>query len=66
MRLGWPLAVRWLHDVVLEDLLDRAEDAVGTPPAQRARRSGWVRAILWADRAWRRTRSSAGAKLSVR
>ncbi len=24
-RLIWPLAVRWLHDALIEDLLDRAE-----------------------------------------
>lgn len=24
-RLLWPLAVRWLHDALIEDLLDRAE-----------------------------------------
>ena len=65
MRLGWPLVVRWLHDALLEDLLDRAEDAVGTPPARRARHSGWVRAILWAARR-RRTRSPDAAKSSVR
>lgn len=35
MRLLWPLAVRWLHDAVVEDLLDNAEHAAaeltGTP-----------------------------------
>lgn len=45
MRLAWPLAVRWLHDAFLEDLLDRAGDAVGDPPARRARRSVWVRVL---------------------
>ena len=50
MRLGWPLAVRWLHDVVLEDLLDRAEDAVGAPPRRRARHPVWVRLIRRAQR----------------
>jgi hypothetical protein len=49
MLLGWPLAVRWLHDALLEDLLDRAGDAVGAPPARRARPSAWVRLLrrLW-------------------
>jgi hypothetical protein len=37
MRLLWPLAVRWLHDSVLEDLLDRAELAHGTRPRRPAR-----------------------------
>ncbi len=35
MRLGWPLAFRWLHDALIEDLLDNAEHAatgsVGRP-----------------------------------
>lgn len=45
MRLLWPLAVRWMHDAVLEDLLDRAETALGTGPARRARWSPWVRLL---------------------
>lgn len=45
VRLLWPLVIRWLHDAVLEDLLDRAEAAVGTEPARPARWSPWVR--LW-------------------
>ncbi|MCY7341154.1 MAG: DUF2867 domain-containing protein [Pseudonocardia sp.] len=45
MRLLWPLVVRWLHDAVLEDLMDRAEYATGTGPARPARWSPWVR--LW-------------------
>lgn len=46
MLLGWPLAVRWMHDAVLEDLLDRAEIALGVGPARPARWSPWVR-LLW-------------------
>ncbi|TCK26906.1 DUF2867 domain-containing protein [Pseudonocardia endophytica] len=45
MRLGWPLAVRWLHDAVLEDLLDRADAALGTGPARPATWSPWVRVL---------------------
>lgn len=45
MRLGWPLAVRWFHDAVLEDLLDRAESTLGAGPARPARWSPWVRAL---------------------
>lgn len=41
----WPLAVRWLHDAVLEDLLDRAESAVGPGPVRPARWSTWVRLL---------------------
>lgn len=48
MRLLWPLAVRWLHDACLEELLDQAEASLaGTAP--RVRRHGpWVRFLLWA------------------
>ncbi len=49
MRLLWPLAVRWLHDAVLEDLLDRVEVATGTAPARPARWTPWVRLLRWTD-----------------
>jgi hypothetical protein len=45
MVLAWPLVVRWLHDALLEDLLDRAESAVGVRPARPARWSPWVRLL---------------------
>jgi hypothetical protein len=45
MRLLMPLVVRWIHDAVLEDLLDRAEQAVGTSPASPAQWSPWVRLL---------------------
>ncbi|WP_037068760.1 DUF2867 domain-containing protein [Pseudonocardia acaciae] len=45
MRLVWPLAVRWLHDAVLEDLFDRAESALGIGPERPARWSPWVRLL---------------------
>jgi hypothetical protein len=60
MRLGWPLAVRWLHDVVLEDLLDRAEDAVGAPPGRRTGRPLGVRLIRGVQRV-RRTAQAPSA-----
>jgi hypothetical protein len=41
--LSWPLVIRWLHDAVLEELLDRAGYAVGDPPARPVRWSLWVR-----------------------
>jgi uncharacterized protein DUF2867 len=52
-RLTWPLAIRWAHDAVLEELLDNAERAVGGEPARPARRSAWVRLLrgLFAPRA---------------
>jgi hypothetical protein len=55
--LAWPLMIRWLHDAVLEDLLDRAETAVGAGPVQPNRWSPHVRLL----RMGMRTRSRASA-----
>lgn len=49
MRLAWPSAVRWLHDAVLEDLLDRAERVAGTGPQRPAQWSRWVRLLRRLD-----------------
>ncbi|NED98556.1 DUF2867 domain-containing protein [Phytoactinopolyspora halotolerans] len=43
MRVLVPLAVRWAHDAVLEDLLDNAERAATGTVRQPARWSPWVR-----------------------
>ena len=43
--LVWPLAVRWLHDALLEDLLDRVEHETGSGPACPARWSPWVQVL---------------------
>jgi hypothetical protein len=45
MRLAWPVAVRWLHDALLEDLLDRAEREVDGVVTRPARWSPWVRLL---------------------
>jgi hypothetical protein len=45
MRLVWPLAMRWLHDAVVEDLLDRVAIDAGHPPTRPAQWSWWVRRI---------------------
>ncbi|MFH9419734.1 DUF2867 domain-containing protein [Streptomyces sp. NPDC017529] len=49
-RAAWPIAVRWLHDTVVEEALDNVElAATGTLRAP-ARRSRWVRLLnrlLW-------------------
>ncbi len=45
MRILWPLAVRWLHDECLEDLLDRAETNL-TGNAATHRRNSWVTLIF--------------------
>lgn len=51
MRLLWPLAVRWLHEALTQDLLDNAERvATGRPPARPARWSRWVRLMRRARR----------------
>jgi hypothetical protein len=45
MRVLWPVAVRWLHEALLQDLLDNAERA-GTGTVRRpARWSPWVRLL---------------------
>jgi Polyketide cyclase / dehydrase and lipid transport len=44
-RLRWALGIRWLHDALVEDLLDNVATAVGHPPATRARWSPWVRLL---------------------
>jgi hypothetical protein len=41
--VAWPLAIRGLHDALLEDLLDRLSIALGEPPVTPARWSMWVR-----------------------
>lgn len=46
-RLVWPLALRWLHDALLEDLLDRAEQATTGTVARPARWHPAVRLLHW-------------------
>lgn len=45
MRLLWPLAVRWAHDAVLEDLLDNAERELSGRVERPARHSLVVRLL---------------------
>lgn len=42
-RLTWPLAIRWLHDALTEDALDRAEAWTLGRPVQQRRWSPWVK-----------------------
>jgi hypothetical protein len=45
MRVLWPLAIRWLHEALLQDLLDNAErEGTGTVRTP-ARWSPWVRLL---------------------
>ncbi len=48
MQVMWPLVVRWLHDALIEDLLDGAEAALADRPVERRRPSRGVRALRWA------------------
>jgi len=50
MRLGWPLAVRWGHDALLEEALDNAERAVTGTVERPYRRSPLVRSMLAIER----------------
>lgn len=45
MRLGWPLAFRWLHDALVEDALDRAEAEASGMEWRRRRWPAHVRAL---------------------
>ncbi|WP_067665194.1 hypothetical protein [Nocardia miyunensis] len=44
-RLIWPLAVRWLHDALIEDLLDHAEYELTGSVRTPARWNGYVRLL---------------------
>jgi hypothetical protein len=44
--LSWSLVLRALHDAFLEDLMHRAETAVGRPPRESTHRSPYVRLLL--------------------
>jgi hypothetical protein len=55
-RLIWPVALRWLHDACLEDLLDHTADSLGHPPRTRARWSPWVRLLRRRNRPRRSAR----------
>ncbi len=43
MRLLWPLAIRWLHDALVEDGLDRAAATLAGREWQPRRLGRWVR-----------------------
>lgn len=47
MRLVWPLVVRWAHDAVLEDLLDKVERNATGQVRRPASWSRWVRILRW-------------------
>ncbi|TQS43994.1 SRPBCC family protein [Cryptosporangium phraense] len=45
MRLAWPLAIRWLHDALVEDALDNVERATTGVVRTPNRWSLWVRVM---------------------
>jgi hypothetical protein len=45
-RIGWPLVIRPIHNALHEDVLDRAEAALGGSPPPREW-SRWVRLLRW-------------------
>lgn len=55
-RLSWALAIRWLHDALIEDALDKAERELTGTLRRPARWSLWVRLL----------RRVAGKRLSGR
>lgn len=49
--LAWKTIIAPAHDPILEELLDRLQCAVGTPPATPAKLSTYARLLRWFDRA---------------
>jgi len=45
MLLGWPVAVRWMHDTVLEEFFDNVERSTTGTVRSPLRRSPWVRLL---------------------
>lgn len=45
MVLGWALAVRWMHDTVVEEVFDNVERATTGTATSPVRRSPWVRLL---------------------
>lgn len=60
MRIGWPVAVRWLHDSLIEDALDNAERALTGAVREPSRQSLWVRLLLAVERLTHRRSSKKG------
>ena len=44
-RLTWPLAIRWLHDALVEDALDRAEASAAKVQVKPREWSLWVKLL---------------------
>lgn len=63
MVLAWPLAVRWAHDAVVEELLDNVERMVGSEPKRSPRRSPWVGLLRLSESPRARAAAVPGASL---
>ena len=50
MRVLWPCVIRPVHDGIVEQILDRAELALGTGPARATRLSAIARLARWSSR----------------
>lgn len=50
MRVLWPCVVRPVHDAIVEQILDRAEAALGTGPARLTRLAAIARLARWTAR----------------
>ena len=46
MRVMWPIAVRWVHDAVVEDAFDNAESHMNNRAVQRRRPNPYVRQVV--------------------
>ena len=61
MRLAWPLAIRWMHDAVVEDAFDNAEAVAAQRPVQRRPFTRRVRFLRAAMMTIRRSQEPAAA-----
>lgn len=65
-RLTWPLAIRWLHDALVEDALDRAEAFAAKAQVKPREWSLWVKLLRRvAGTSKRRVQAQRGAQTAV-
>ncbi len=65
MRVVWPCVLRPVHDGIVEQILDRAEIALGVGPARATRLSTIARLARWTSRPRARATEPAAGALSV-
>ncbi|SHM21102.1 DUF2867 domain-containing protein [Cryptosporangium aurantiacum] len=66
MRVLWPLAIRWLHDALIEDALDNAERVTTGAVVNPNRWSPWVRLLRRAGRGPRQLAGRGPRRLAGR